>query len=108
MELQLTTWERIALIQAVGNLRGPVSLVRNAGKLLDILELSDADIRTVGLVAVSGGGLRWNDQEREWPLTVPDGNLVILLKQTVQGFDQWGPGDLARIEGLLAKLGIAD
>jgi hypothetical protein len=106
MQLELTTWERIMLFQIVGGLRGPVALIRNAGKLLDILELRDEDAEQIGLVITDRGVVHWRNQERTWQIVIDDRNLATLLTNAVKGFEGWQPGDVKRIEALLAKLGI--
>lgn len=108
MKLELTTWERIVLYQIVGGLRGPVALIRNAGKLLDVLELRGEDAEQVGLEITDRGVVHWRDQARTWSVAIDERNLETLLTNAVKGFEGWQPGDVKRIEALFAKLGLTE
>ena len=108
MKLELTTWERIVLYQIVGGLRGPVALIRNAGKLLDVLELRGEDAEQVGLEITDRGVVHWRDQARTWSVAIDERNLETLLTNAVKGFEGWQRGDVKRIEALFAKLGLTE
>ena len=88
MILNINTWQRVKLLDVVGNVKGPAAVVRKAVKLLDLLEMSDADKEKVGVVKKESY-MTWADKEHRWSIDVADGNLETFLRETVKGFDQW-------------------
>jgi Skp family chaperone for outer membrane proteins len=48
--MEFTTWERVQLIAIVGGITGSAAQIRLAGKVLDVLEFTQADAAAVGLV----------------------------------------------------------
>ena len=64
--LTLTTWERLTLATIVGEVTGAVSRIRIAGRILDVVEFSPAEVESIGLTA-DGGSVRWTDT-RDWSI----------------------------------------
>jgi hypothetical protein len=107
MKLELTTWQRMACIQALNAMTGHISLIRKGIKLLDILEMSEQEQAEVGMV-LQGAAFVWRDKARKWSLEVSDGNLVEHLKRAVLAFQGW-PQDAGReVVDLFAQLGIEE
>jgi len=106
MRLELTTWQRLVLYQIVGALEGPVSLVRTASKVLDVLQMSEAERAEVGYRELPGSGAAWQDPERRWEIEIADREAAALLKRTVKGYDKWPAGQAAQVLDLAEQLGI--
>jgi len=108
MKLELTTWQRVIVISILNALRGPVAIVRKAGKLLDILDLSQEEKADIGLVELAPGSFQWKDAGRTWEMEIADRELAAFLKQQVQAFQDWPVARRADVEDLLAQLGVGD
>ena len=106
MKLQLTTWQRIVLYQIVGQLRGPVSLVRTASKLLDVLEMSEADRTEVGYRELPNGAATWRDPERRLEIENADREAAALLRRTVEQHQEWPAGQARQVLDLAEQLGL--
>jgi hypothetical protein len=107
MKLELTTWQRMACIQALNAMTGHISLIRKGIKLLDILEMSEQERVEIGMV-LQDDVLTWQDKTRKWPLEITDGNLAEHLRRAVQGFQGWPQGSGREVVGLFDQLGIED
>ena len=108
MKLELSTWQRLSLTQIIGEQQGPVSIVRKAGKLLDILEMTDEEKKEVGLVQDPQVGFRWNNTDRIWGLEISDGNLAAYLKEVAKGHGGWSVRNRDQVLDLFEKLEIQE
>lgn len=106
MEITLTTWERIMLSSLIGRIKGDVALIRAAGKLLDIIELSSDEAHEIGLREEAGVGIVWSDTLREWPIVIEDAKLVKIMKDCVATHDGWEARDRLRVIALADKIGL--
>lgn len=95
--LELSTWERIRLVNMIGSLQDPrkqnIRFVRSCLRLLDILELTDGEERQVGFVENEAAGdfarrVRWQDTEREFELNFEDADAE-LLHRLVTEYTGW-------------------
>ncbi len=107
MKLTIDTWQRATLVTVVGRLQGPVAMIRNAGKLLDILEFSEEEQVEVGMIQTPVG-LQWSNRTRKWDIEIPDGNQAELLKRAAQQFDGWPAGNREQVFDLIDQLDIAE
>ena len=103
LSLTLTTWQRVMITKIIGQLRGPLNVLREGMKLLDALELSAEDKATVGYVELPGGSARWEDVEHTWQIEV-EANLMPLLRNQVQDWPDWPLAMLGQVEDFLAQL----
>lgn len=100
VELQLTTWERLAIKIALSEVEGNVGVMRAALKALDAVDFTAEEIQTLGLQQTDQG-LQWQDNGATTTVTL-DTDIVkrVIQERTWQGND-------ARLVVLLAdKLGI--
>jgi len=107
MQVELTTWERVMLKKIIGGLRGTVAIIRVAARLLDILEFTPAERKTLGLVATEQGLIHWHATERAWPMAIMAPEQQTLLRTAVQQFEGWQTTDLPHVEALYTKLGLS-
>lgn len=103
MEIKLTTWERIQLIQLVGVSRGTVAQVKLGLKALEILELSEAEKEQVGWMDVSATQAQWQDTEFEWDLEFGDDTWTF-IQALAKRYQDWSISSL--VFQLLEKLGF--
>lgn len=108
MILSLTTWERVQLSRLVGQLRGNVALLRKAGRVLDAVELSEAEQEAVGfntIVRPDGSvSAQWRDAAREFEVEIADREAAMLLRRTFQQCEDWRVADRALVEALAEKI----
>lgn len=97
-----TTWERVQLIGIVGGITGSAAQIRAAGRLLDVLEFTEAEAAAVGLVQ-SAAGLAWNDADKVWPLELPAG-ATGLMRKAAQDYAGFLARDRRWIGALMDKL----
>jgi hypothetical protein len=107
MQLNLTTWQRITLTQIIGGLQGTVATIRLAERLLDLLDLTPVEAQQIGL-EVSERGLTWRVTNQTWPIEIANKEQINLLKQTVQNYQGWRPGQRQAREDLFRQLGLTD
>ena len=98
MELNLTDWQRMALGQLVGGLRGDLARLRKGSKILDALEKAgkiphQADPRKM---------------ENRVKVELGDREAGRLVKELVEGFGNWPMAALEQVEDLAGQLGEAD
>ena len=110
MELQLTTWERMALLNVLGELRGNLATLRRAGKAMDALELSDEERALVHFQTVTTPqgevGYQWLDSDHSFAVEIADPEAAALLKQAAAQYEGWLVSDREGVEALMAKLGV--
>ena len=109
MELQLTTWERMALLNVLGELRGNLGTLRRAGKAMDALELSDEERALVHFQTVTMPqgevGYQWLDSDHSFAVEIADPEAAALLKQAAAQYEGWLVSDREGVEALMEKLG---
>ena len=71
MKLKLNTWERLTLVRIVGSMTGDARLYHKAGKVLDVIEMSDKERKEVGFRQI-GDNFRWDKIQKEWELEIKD------------------------------------
>lgn len=111
MELTLTTWERISLVDVVGQVRGNLATLRKAGKALDVLELTDEEEEEIELVRTlgpEGSVIQWNDKgdQRTWEVEIGDKEAAAIVKRAFVQHEGWRVGERERVEALAEKLGV--
>lgn len=100
--MEFTTWERVQLVAIVGGITGSAAQIRLAGRLLDVLEFTEAEAASVGLVQ-SAAGLAWSDADKVWPLELPAG-ATGLMRKAAQDYAGFMARDRRWVAGLLQKL----
>ena len=104
MKFQLTTWDRISLLRMIEAQSGDMKFVRQAGRLMDALELSEAEQKEVGMAQAANGVVTWQDAARTFEIEVRDADAQLLRDLFTKHV--W-PGVAARLVVALAeKLGI--
>ena len=105
MKLKLNPWQRIQLEMLVGNVKGAAAEVRKAVKLLDVLEMTDAERAEIGF-RTEGGMILWDKQEHAFEIEIKDGNLAAFLTNLVKQKTDW-PANRHVID-LFDQMGIED
>lgn len=98
----LNTWDRMTLVAVISNQRGPWPLLRNYGKMLDVIELSEEEKAEVGLIAGDGLLPRWQ-VNIEYDLELED-DLFEMLQQAVDNYEGWTVGSIEQVGQLRVKL----
>lgn len=106
MQLNLTTWQRLTLLQMLGRVQGDLRTVRKALKLIDLLELSPEEQEAIGLQAAPDGTIRWTDDGARFEIEISDGNLATFLREQVEARTDWPA--TADVVDLAEQLGIAE
>ena len=105
---ELTTWERVSLVKALGELQGNLATLRCAGKALDALELSEderAMVRFQTITTPQGGAFhQWLDQAHTFTVEIADPDAAAMVVQYAARYEGWCVADLERVEALLEKL----
>ena len=86
--LELTTWQRLTLLQMLNEVKGDLRTVRKALKLIDVFEMTEQERIEVGL-RFTPDGAAWSDPAKRWQLDVSDGDLLAFLKEQVQARHDW-------------------
>lgn len=108
MKLSLTTWQRLALVLAIAEVRGNIKQVRMGLKALDVLELTEAERAEINLQTDGAGNLRWDQPERRWEIEIGDREVGTWLRRFVATHEGW-PGHMAReVLDLAEQLGIEE
>jgi len=106
---ELTTWERMALVNVLGEICGNLITLRRAGKAMDAMELSEEERVLVHFQTVvkSSGELQhqWLDKVHVFDVEL-DAAAAQLVVQAAQQYAGWAVSDLALVEALMAKLGV--
>lgn len=100
--MEFTTWERVQLVAIVGGITGSAAQIRLAGRLLDVLEFTEAEAAAVGMVQTEGQ-LAWRDGDKVWPLELPAG-ATGLMRKAAQDYAGFVARDRRSVAGLLLKL----
>lgn len=108
MKLNLNTWQRMMCVQALNLQAGHISMIRKALRLLEVLELDEAEREEVGLVTLPDGTARWKDEDRRFDLEISDRELAAHLKRAVAAYPRWPVGQGALVVDLFEQLGVED
>ncbi len=106
MQFNLTTWQRLTLLQMMNGMQGDLRTVRKALKLIDVLELTPEEQEAIGLQAAPDGTIRWTDNGQRFEMEIADGNLVAFLKEQVEAKRDWPA--VADVVDLAEQLGIGE
>ena len=106
MKLNLNTWQRMMCVQALNAQAGHISTIRKALKLLEILELDEAERVDVGMVQIGDEQFTWKDQAHRFELEVADRELAAFLKRAVAGYGNWPVLQARDTLDLFEQLGI--
>lgn len=108
MKYSLTIWERITLTDILGTQRGAAAEYRKACKLLDLIELTEAEGKKVDLVIFPDGRVSFDPTQEGDPIEidVADGNLDTFLKTVLRNKGDWMAAHRKMIDPLLEKFGI--
>lgn len=110
MELDLTTWERMKLVQVLGDSRVEnLRMMRVAGALLDRLELSDDEKAEIGFrkVADKNGKIvyRWQEEARVWQIEIEDREQAQVLQRVFEQYP-WQVSEWRQVDALAEKIGV--
>lgn len=90
--LSLTVWERLQLAGVLGEQRGNLAQIRRYLRVLDAVELSEAERLEIGLQIVQQDGqppqFRWREDAGEFNIELEDADFDILAEAT-HSYDQW-------------------
>lgn len=105
--LNLNIWERVQLTSLMAQQRGTPQQYRRFIRVLDVVEMSEAEVKTTGYKAnVVNGRLDFSwEQAQNFELEFEDADYKTLIT-AVTSFIGW-PTD-RRVGPLLDKLGVAE
>jgi hypothetical protein len=101
MKIELTIWQRFALLQALGSLRGDLKTMRLGAKVMDKVELSKAEKRAAG-VRSQGSSVTWSGPAAK-EVDLPDAELD-LVRSVVQEYNGWSMNNVDELFELVEKL----
>lgn len=101
--MELTTWQRLTLLQMLNEVKGDLRTVRKALKLIDVFEMTEQERTEVGL-RLTQDGAAWSDPSKRWQLNVSDNDLLAFLKEQVQARHDWPAS--REVLDLCERLGI--
>lgn len=106
MQLGLTTWQRITLVQVLGQQQGPVATIRKASSLLDILEFTPEEQEQIKLISEEPGTLRWTETGTIWHIEITEPDQEQFLKRAIEHHQGWHVRDKDALFDLMDQLGI--
>lgn len=106
LKLRLNVWQRVTLVDFIGGIRGYARDVRKAFKLLDILELTDAEKKAVGFRTPAPRVSVWDDHDVVYEIEIKDKNLASFLKKKAAAFEGWPVSE--HVLGLFEQLDIKE
>lgn len=96
---ELTTWERVSLLNLLYAQRGDLGHLRKMMALADVLEMDAHEREEVGFRA-SEAGFAWEDQDKTWEIEMDDHKFKLLVKTALE-YNGWqGRPALAMLEKL--------
>jgi hypothetical protein len=105
MEIELTIWQRFALLQVLGGLRGDLGTLRLGAKVMDKVELSEAEKREAGVKA-QGSAITWSGQATATvSLSQQEADLV---RRVVTEYRAWPMDNAGELFELVDKLEVDD
>jgi len=105
IKITLDVFERMVITNLLGTLRGPLTLIRQGLKALDIFELKPEERIEVGFQVIPPNRITWREG-KEWELEVPQ-DVWDFIKLVMGAPDAELPLD-RKMEGLLEKLGLGE
>jgi len=103
--LNLTTWQRLTLLQMMSGVQGDLRTVRKALKAIDVLEMTAEEREAVGLTEHPTGAVTWTDAAHRFELEVDD-NTAAFLRQQVEAKADWPVS--ADVIDLCTQLGVPE
>jgi hypothetical protein len=105
MEIELTIWQRFALLQALGGLQGDLRTLRLGAGVMDKVELSEEERREAGVKA-QGSTITWSGPATAVvSLSQQEADLV---RRVVTEYTAWPMGDAGELFELVKKLEVDD
>ena len=102
MKLLLNTWERLMLTRIVGSLTGDARLYHKAGKVLDVLEMSETERNEIDFRQI-GNNFHWDDVQKVWELEVRDQESKSVIHLALRNYRHYSARDRGMIDALWAK-----
>lgn len=93
------------MIAIVGGITGSAADIRQAGRLLDVLEFAPAEAQAIGMVA-DASQLSWADADKTWDIALPAG-ATGLMRRAAQGYAGFLARDRRWVAALMDKLDVA-
>lgn len=91
----------------IGALRGDVRLVRKAGKVLDVIELTPEEQNEVNFRYDERAQFaEWERHDHKWDVTFNDPELLVLVKETLRGKNDWPAAQHRQVSALYEALGV--
>ena len=108
MDLKLTTWDRLTIVQIIGRLQGDAALMHKAIKVFDAVELSEEEKQEINLRQVGDGqqALMWDDAARKWDISILDREAANLVMMSVGANRSWVASKAREVAGLHEVLGL--
>lgn len=101
---ELTTWERMTLLQVVNVQRGDVRRLRRLISLVGVLEMSPDERAEVGW-REDGERITWLHQNKTFEVVFSEADFEV-LRQVVTAYDGWQVGAGGMVLALMEKLGL--
>jgi hypothetical protein len=93
MILKLNVWQRFNVAQAIGEVEGNAKIIRKADRLLNIIELNEAEKKAVGWHE-EGPTVSWKYKTKMFSIEIKDDNLAAFLVERVTAY-VWPKGIMA-------------
>jgi hypothetical protein len=113
--IKATVWDRLVMTNIVASSAteraekrtADFNFVRMAGKLVDVLRLSEDERGAVDFrKSPDGTGFTWNEPAEPYEIALPDAECAAMLKDLVKVEAGWRVEDYKLIEQLRSRLGI--
>lgn len=106
MKLKVNTWQRQMLGMLCGEMKGNVSTIRQAMKLLDVLELTEEEKKKINFRTFPEGQV-WDDADLAYELDIEKEGIELLCN-LYSSFDQWPANQAQLVLDLGEQLGVED
>lgn len=107
MELNLTPWQRVMILNILANIQGDLRVRRKVIKLLDIFEFTTEEELEINLAATESG-YAWKETDLTYSFKIGDDSLAALLVTCLTAYEQWPVHPMDQINNLLAQVGIEE
>jgi hypothetical protein len=103
--IELTIWQRFAILQVLGSLRGDLSVMRRGSKIMDKVELTSEEKNSANVQSV-GQSISWEGTATKViEFSEPE---FALIKRTVKEYQGWNMSSMDELFDLVDKLEIED
>ena len=104
MMIQLSTWQRAGLIQALGAVRGNVATLRLGLETLEVVEFTNAERAEIEYVEADGQ-VSWSEAgaQRVWKIELGKRDARFAAG-AVDRFEEWKAKDAPKVFDLLERL----